>query len=423
MKIMGVFWYFKKIALLIPPIRRRYDNIMNDVKHMYEVHKGLEEEINFLKFRNDELGLLHDEVVERHWRKDESRKRFICVHPFERIEILPRGEVYTCCSAHLKHDYYIGNIFEQEFDEIWNSEKAMKLRYSVSYGNFEYCNRYCKWLHVNNCLNSEEDGGAVGESTPIRERGTYDMAMKANSYEDCKLNVFPKYISLSCDFSCNLTCETCRNQINVLSKDESDKLYNVLMNKVRPALINCETLDALGSGEFFASKAISDFFKSLDISEFPKLKLFIITNAQLFTKERWDEYKNLHQFPMRISISVDGASKETYEKIRRGAKWEVLCENIKFIKTLKNLQFLSLNFVIQKDNWRQIEDFVKFAISNGADAVEFQKINNWGTFDEDDFFERDVLNPENQYYADCKEFLEKTISGYSGEINFIQNIM
>lgn len=78
---------------------------------------------------------------------DGSFRDYTCRNPFENVEILPRGEVYTCCSAYLKHNYAIGNIFNEDFQEIWNSEKARRLRRSVQEGNFEFCQKYCKCLY------------------------------------------------------------------------------------------------------------------------------------------------------------------------------------------------------------------------------------------------------------------------------------
>jgi len=53
-----------------------------------EVYAGnlqLQEEINFLKFRNEELSILHDEVVERNWKKDDRRKKLYVPTPLSEL--------------------------------------------------------------------------------------------------------------------------------------------------------------------------------------------------------------------------------------------------------------------------------------------------------------------------------------------------
>jgi wyosine [tRNA(Phe)-imidazoG37] synthetase (radical SAM superfamily) len=87
-------------------------------------------------------------------------------------------------------------------------------------------------------------------------------------------------------------------------------------------------LSSLGNGEFFVSKPLLQFYQTLSKQEFPLLKLDIITNGTLFNLQRWEKLSNLH-------VSIDSANKETYEKIRREVRWEVLCDNMEYISLLR----------------------------------------------------------------------------------------
>lgn len=401
------------------------EELEKDNKRVYAGHAGLMEEINFLKFRINELDILHDEVVERYWKKDNNMQKYICLYPFERIDILPRGEVYTCCSGYIKHNFYIGNIYEQSFDEIWNSEKAKKLRYSVTKGNFEYCTHRCKWLHQldDNLLGT--GGGGFKETVtlnPIRLRKDYNFNYK--NYEECILEDYPKAIILTCDETCNLTCVSCRTHLNVMNKEKSIELYNRLVNTIKPLLKDCELLGALSSGEFFASYAVSNFYKLLSHNEFPKLKLYIITNGQLLTQKKWEEFSNLEDIPLRLGISIDASRKETYEKLRKGASWEVLCDNLKYISELraKNIiNSLYFNFVVQKENYKQMKEFIEFAKLYNVDTVEFQRLGNWGTFEQNLYIENDVFHINNKFYISARNILEEIINSES-EVTIVQNI-
>lgn len=297
---------------------QRLRNLCSDMEEekdrVYAGHRGLEEEINFLKYRISTLDELHESVVQRTGIHDGSLKKYKCMYPFERIELLPRGEVYTCCSAHVKHNYYIGNFFEQSFDEIWNSERALKLRYSVSNGNFEYCMENCKWLH------NIENGADTASTNPIIERNGQDCV---DSWADCRLEKMPRFITLTCDETCNLRCPTCRSAARALKKEDAEFLYERLEKTLRPMLKDCELLGALGSGDLFASYALTKFYKTLTSEEFPKLKLYIITNLQLLTPKKWDELRNLHTIPIRFGVSIDAANEETY-KINRGGVLEAV---------------------------------------------------------------------------------------------------
>jgi MoaA/NifB/PqqE/SkfB family radical SAM enzyme len=353
------------------------------------------EELQFLKVKNKELSEMHNDVVLYKWQNI-NRKNVMCKNPFTRIEILENGDVYPCCSAWLKNGFSFGNVYNSDsFDEIWNSENAKKLRYSVTEGDFEYCNKYC--YHKNFANNSSL---IVSKNNEV-----YNFS----NYHDCYLNTSPVEIALSCDTTCNLHCPSCRTHIKVNSEQENDKLSKMLNTIIKPALKNCNLLTALGSGEFFTSKPLQDFYKTLSKQEFPDLKINIHTNAQLITKEKYREFDNLKGMIGRIAISVDAVEKQTYETIRMSAKWERLLDALLIISDLKEKNYIegfTLRFVVQKLNYKQILNFVTMAKRYNADRVYFQRLRNYGTFNTADFFDMDVMNPKNEHYGEAKHLIE-----------------
>lgn len=392
------------------------DQFEEETTTLYAGHRALMEEINFLKYRCEETSKLHEQVVLRNWTGEGCRKEYFCTQPFERIEILPRGEVYTCCSGTLKSGYDIGNIYQQDFEEIWNSERAKRLRYSVTKGDFEYCHEYCLYL-------AQRDQAVHGEIHPVRKKD--GKTFQYSCYQDCTVNEYPKVIALSCDETCNLQCPSCRNARKALSKEKSSQLLEMLMAKVRPLMPSCRMLKVLGSGEVFASAACSAFLKTLTVEECPNLAIYLITNAQLFTKERWGEFKNLDRFPLLINISIDAAQKQTYEKLRLGGKWETLLNNLDFIAQLRkagNARELIFNFVVQLENYRQIPEFVELGKRYAADAVYFQFMTNWGTTSQEDYQRNNVFYHDNPHRQEAEQLLKEAIRTASG-IRVQQNIL
>lgn len=410
---------FKKMAMCIPRLRKLKNEVEYLKRENIQLVKGIIDERSrnsFLNFRINEVDRLHEELVQRNWGTSPSKNHLFCYSPFKRIEILPNGDIYTCCSAHLKHGFKIGNLYLDTMDEIWNSNNAKKLRYSVSEGDFEYCNHMCRWLHMENDLKDNR-------ISPVRIRSVVNMHFK--NYESCIMSEGPKEIALSCDETCNLFCPSCRTNRKALSKEKSNDLYQALIKKVRPMLISCKNLSALGSGDLFASSAISKFFKSLNKEEFPHLELTIITNAQLLTKKVWEEFSNLHDFPIDLVISVDAATKETYEKIRRGASWDVFENNMYNIREWKDLgmfRSLQMNFLVQADNYKEMTEFIEICRLWHADRVEFQRLANWGTFTEEEYAIHDVFNPTNKLYKEVSTKLN-TICNENSGIEIIQNIL
>lgn len=399
----------------IQRLQSRCAELQADNDRVYSGHRGLEEEINFLKYRISTLDELHESVALKYWPHDGSFENYICKYPFERIEILPRGEVYTCCSGYIKHNLYIGNIYDEHesFDEIWNSDKAQKLRYSVYEGNFEFCQKKCKFFHM-----------PGGDENPIIPK---KMIPPCGYGEKFVVETAPKQITLSCDESCNLHCLSCRNVVKALDKTESDRLYDRLMKLIRPMLKDCELLGALGSGELFASNAVSRFLKTINAQEFPQLKLMLRTNLQLLDEKKWGEFSNFLAVPKKIFVSIDGASKEVYEKNRLGGVWEQLQKNLVYLCNLRkdlraHVDYICLSFIVQDNNFWEMPAFVTMGEELGVDAVEFQKLGNWGTFSESEYKKKDVLDTDNPHYASAVKILQDILKG-NCSIEIIQNII
>lgn len=62
-----------------------------------------------------------------------------CYDPWKFIYIAYNGDVYPCCASRTLR---MGNLYEQDFTEIWNSENYRELRASVNSNPVEVC-RYC----------------------------------------------------------------------------------------------------------------------------------------------------------------------------------------------------------------------------------------------------------------------------------------
>lgn len=378
--------------------------------------QGLEEEVNFLSFRNEQLSSLHDKVVADKWGNDHKYSKWVCEYPFTRMEILERGEVYSCCSAYVKHNFYHGNAYNDTFERIWNSDNAKKLRYSVAVGDYEYCNSSCMVLNVPR---------SNGDDTPFVSHELFQP--KYETWKDCTAESTPKEIALTCDPTCNLTCPSCRSCIKAVGKDESQKIYAMLQEFVRPALKNCELMTAIGSGEFFASKALTDFYKTLSKTEFPKLKLNINTNGQLMTAANWEKFSNLDGMVDCIVISIDAAKKDSYEKLRCGGRWEVLCDNLEYISSLKKsgcVNHIHFRFLVQLENYSQIAEFVELAHQYSADQIFFQRLDNWGTYSPSEFVKLDVAHPENPCCQEVKKqlFEAQEIADNYGGIRVLSNV-
>lgn len=113
-------------------------------------------------------------------------------------------------------------------------------------------------------------------------------------------------------------------------------------------------------GEVFYMK---EFNSMLDEGvKYSNLNQVIFTNGLLLDETNLDI---IAKGNVELVLSIDGASKETYEYIRRGASFETLCKKLELIKEVRKSTGAKINTyynpVICKTNYKEILDMVEFA--------------------------------------------------------------
>lgn len=115
------------------------------------------------------------------------------------------------------------------------------------------------------------------------------------------------------------------------------------------------------------------FVEILEIcSRYRPPNLLFLTNAQRLTGRIADAI--IESGVTQVQISADGATKETYEYIRRGAKFEQLVENLKYLTRQKRLlarssPLLQFNIVLMQSNLEELPLFVDLAEEVGVQWI------------------------------------------------------
>lgn len=338
-----------------------------------------------------------------------------CDEPFIFLYVGGMGKISLCCPNWLVNEFSIGNVFRSnDIQLIWNSEKAKLFRKSVCDGSFRYCNPICPRMasgslpRIDNC-----------------DKGWQEIIF--NPMKDLKY--LPKKIQLSYDFECNLRCISCRHTSKHMSEFQLKRYDMVKDTILKPLLKDTEILKISGSRELFVSKHSLKYFDELNPEEYPKLRYHIMTNCTLFTEKNWNRYPFMQKMIEKLIISIDAAKKETYEAIRRGAKWEVLLNNLYFAGQLRKSQkikALNICFVVQKLNYQEMVEFIQLGYEIGVDEVTFSRIANWGTYTDEEFIDIDVCDPRNKNHKIFLEVLKHPFFGVSrvklGNINEFRNL-
>lgn len=98
-----------------------------------------------------------------------------------------------------------------------------------------------------------------------------------------------------------------------------------------------------------------------------------------------------------LTVSVDAATKETYERIRRNGNFDVLQKNMEFAADLRRkgeLSYFRMNFVVQRENYREMIPFVQWGERLNVDEVFFTKILNWGTYTPEEFSQVSMMESD-----------------------------
>jgi tetratricopeptide (TPR) repeat protein len=164
---------------------------------------------------------------------------------------------------------------------------------------------------------------------------------------------------------CNLRCSMCGVPGRELF-DMSEKTVREVM-ELLPYL---EHITWLG-GEVFMSRSFAEMF---DASlAYPNIaRREIITNGLLLSEPVIEKYV---RYGVALTMSIDGMTRTTYERIRRGARYEDLLRNLELIAKYRARygrtgdNCLLMNFVVMKSNYEEIALIPAFAERYGFDCV------------------------------------------------------
>lgn len=293
-------------------------------------------------------------------------KKYVCSVPFTYIEAHKHG-VFSCCPSWLPNK--ISDL--EDIESVWESPELKKIQESLIDGSYKYCSKTdCPYL-------SKLISNQSVPNTFVQKK-----YFKASSYK-----LGPTNINFAFDRSCNLSCPSCRNVAIMANGEELEFIDKTIVKIQSKYGEHLKMLYLSGSADPFASKSIRKFLLNFDREKFPKLKsIHLHTNGLLLNEEMWTKLSHIHDLIKTIEISVDAATKETYEIVRRGGNWDVILENLKFISTIK-LNDKRVSFVVQDTNYMEMEDFYNLIMNifNNDVDVYFNKITNWGTFSDSEF--------------------------------------
>ena len=77
------------------------------------------------------------------------------------------------------------------------------------------------------------------------------------------------------------------------------------------------------------------------------------------------------------------------------------------LKRHGKVRCVALNFVMQRENYRELEDFVIWGKELGVDYFNITYLENWGTWTEEEFLEKCMYQTEKNPCRELQEEIKK----------------
>jgi molybdenum cofactor biosynthesis enzyme MoaA len=292
----------------------------------------------------------------------------ICNFAEKVLSIDNQGNCFLCiCDGWLPIN--VGHITSfNSIEEVWQTDTAKKIQEDLINKNYTWCS-------VDHC-------------------GVKNNNMIMKDY----------YISVNIDESCNLQCPTCRSSFMNFTEGKiyenkliwANHIVKLLEKFDKPAVVAMS-----GNGDPFASLIYRPLLMSIKPNNQHQYR--IMTNGLLLKKllAKTSIYNNISEY----SISVDAGDAETYERVRFKGKWNILIENLDFLKNEldgKN-KFVNLNFCLHKENLSSLFNFVDL-VERYQWMGTVQPVEDWHTIK--NFSEQNILNSNHLLFNDVTEKLK-----------------
>ncbi len=174
---------------------------------------------------------------------------------------------------------------------------------------------------------------------------------------------------------CNLKCLVCNfKEYHDGTIIDGAKIEAIL--KDNPQLI---TVEWSGGGEPLIHPQFEYF---LDLTHSLHIKQILITNGLLLTESIMEK---IAKYDVNLVLSVDGHSKNIYEKLRVNANYDILVKNIetinKYRRKYNSKGFLRIYYIVVKENYKYLHDMLNFIEKNGINEIFFKSDCSYSDLD------------------------------------------
>ena len=206
-----------------------------------------------------------------------------------------------------------------------------------------------------------------------------------------RLESRPRILFVELTQNCNLHCDMCRGSAMKYDK-KKDMPFELFRRVADELFVYAEIIDLRGWGE---STIMPNFMDYVDYALKFNSQYKLYTNMTKRDPKLWEK---LIDVGFTLAISFDGANEHTLEKIRGGAKFQMIEENLRLAVSLckkynRPLESVYLSCIVQKINLKEIVDLVEFTSTIGMSRLKlFPLMTSWQDKNHLHHYPKEIVN-------------------------------
>lgn len=209
----------------------------------------------------------------------------------------------------------------------------------------------------------------------------FDQVRESIAAQQTRLDQGPLHIRLEVASTCNLACIMCpfgmpggygpADGIRFMTLD--------VFKAVEPMLSRALTINAFGLGEPFLSPHFMPILRRSRALNADAV-VFCSTNGVTYP-ERTITAIVAERLVNVLQISVDGATKETYEHVRVGGRFDLLMKNLRFLQQEKlrlraRVPSTKVQMVVMQPNMHEVVAVTRSMIDHGIDVLRLDTVKD-----------------------------------------------
>lgn len=226
------------------------------------------------------------------------------------------------------------------------------------------------------------------------------------------LKSLPQVVYIETTNTCNLHCSICPITIGMKEYTRSNKFFSWdNFRKILPLIKSAERCIMSGGGEPLLHPYFFDMLK--EVRKYGTQVIFN-TNGTLLDEKKAKKLVELQTDT--ISISIDGATSATYERLRVGASFENVKENIITLNRIKRMSksdkpYLNIQMTISRENYTEIPLMAELAGEWGINHLVIEPLTPifCENTDYKEFFDKNMVSPSlvADYIIEAKKIAQK----------------